>query len=55
MALCAVTLSTVEVVNLVGSALDAANTLVDIVDLSDGALGAEVVDEVVAWLANTAT
>jgi hypothetical protein len=49
----AVTLATVEVVDLVGSALDAADALVDVVDLTGRALGAEVVDQVESWLANT--
>lgn len=40
-----------EVVDLVRAALDSADTLVDIVELAVGALGAEVVDEVEAGLA----
>ena len=51
-ALGAVALAAVEVVDLVGAALDPADSLVDVVDLSLGALGAEVVDEVVARLAD---
>lgn len=54
-ALGAITLATVEVVDLVGTALDAADTLVDIIDLSYGALCAEVVDEEVSRLADAAT
>lgn len=51
-ALGAVAFAGVEVVELVGAALDAANSLVDIVELSIGALGAVVVDEVVAGFAD---
>jgi hypothetical protein len=49
----AVTLATVEVVDLVGSALHPADPLVDIVDLAGGALRAEVVDEEEPRLADT--
>lgn len=51
----AVALAAVEVVDLVGSALDPADSLVDVVDLSLGAPGAEVVDQVVARLADTSS
>jgi hypothetical protein len=54
-ALRAVALAAVEVVDLVCSALDSADTLVDVVDLTGRALGAEVVDEVEAGLADAAT
>jgi hypothetical protein len=54
-ALCAIALTTVEVVNLVGSALGATDTLVNIVSLSYRALSAEVVDEVEAGLADATT
>jgi hypothetical protein len=52
-ALGAIALSTVEVIDLVGSALSSADTLVDVIDLAGRALGAEVVDEVVSRLADT--
>jgi hypothetical protein len=39
-----VAFSTVEVEDLVASALHSAKSLVDIIDLSSGALGTEVVD-----------
>jgi hypothetical protein len=51
----AVTLATIEVVDLVGTALNAADTLVDVVDLAGRALGAEVVDQVESWLADATT
>ncbi len=50
-----VTFATVEVVDLVASALDSAESLVDVVDLSLRALGAEVVDEEVPRLADTSS
>lgn len=49
---CAVALAGVEVVDLVGSALDPADSLVDVVELAVRALSAEVVDQVVARLAD---
>jgi hypothetical protein len=52
-ALGAVAFSSVEVVYLVGSALDSADSLVNIIELTCGALSTEVVDKVVAWLADT--
>jgi hypothetical protein len=54
-ALGAVALAGVEVVDLVGAALDAADALVDVVELAGGALGAEVVDQVVSGFADAAT
>ena len=48
-ALGAVALSRVEVVDLVASTLNPADSLVDIVELSCRALGAEVVYEIVSW------
>lgn len=42
-----------EVVDLVGSTLDSADSLVDIIELAGGTLGAEVVDQVKSWLTNT--
>lgn len=42
-----------EVVDLVGSALDSADPLVDVVELSVGALGAVVVDQVESWFTDT--
>jgi hypothetical protein len=54
-ALCAVALAAVEVVDLVCSALNSADALVDVVNLASGALGAEVVDEVEAGLADTSS
>lgn len=51
-ALCAVALAAVEVVDLVGAALHSADALVDVVDLAGRALGAVVVDQVVAGLAD---
>lgn len=53
--LSAVALATVEVVDLVGTALDPAYSLVDIIDLANGALCAVIVDEVVAGLADAST
>lgn len=41
-----------EVVDLVGSALDSADSLVDIIELTIRTLGAEVVDQIESWLAN---
>ena len=52
-ALGAVAFSSVEVVYLVGSALDSADSLVNIIELTCGALSTEVVDKIVSWLANT--
>jgi len=49
---CAVALAGVEVVDLVGSALDPADSLVDVVELASRALSAEVVDQVVARFAD---
>lgn len=51
--LCAIALSGVEVVDLVGSALDSADSLVDVIELTCGALSTEVVDQKVAWFTNT--
>jgi hypothetical protein len=53
--LCAVALAAVEVVDLVGAALYPADPLVDVVELASWALGAEVVDEEEAGLADAAT
>lgn len=50
-----VAFATVEVVDLVASALHSADSLVDVVDLSLRALGAEVVDEEVSRLADTSS
>ena len=52
---CAVALAAVEVVDLVGSALHSADALVDVVNLTGGALSAEVVDEVESGLADAST
>lgn len=52
-ALSAVALAGVEVVDLVGSALDSADHLVDVVELAFRAFGAEVVDQVESGLADT--
>jgi hypothetical protein len=51
----AVAFATVEVVDLVASALHSANSLVDVVDLSLWALGAEVVDEEKSRFADTSS
>lgn len=51
----AVAFATVEVVDLVTSALHSADSLVDVVDLSLRALGAEVVDEEVSRLADASS
>lgn len=53
--LSAVALATVEVVDQVGTALNPAYSLVDIIDLASGALCAVIVDEVVSWLADAST
>jgi hypothetical protein len=50
-----VALATVEVVDLVSSALHAADSLVDIIDLASRALGAEIVDQVESGLADATT
>lgn len=50
--LSAVALATVEVVNLVGSALNPANPLVNVIDLASWALSAVIVDQVISWLAD---
>lgn len=47
-----VTLSTVEVVDLVSSALNSADSLVDIIELAFRALSTEVVDQEVSWFAD---
>lgn len=49
----AIAFSAIEVVDLVASALNSADSLVDIVDLAVGAGGAEVVDQEESGLANT--
>ena len=42
-----------EVVNLISSTLDSANSLIDIIELSLGALGAVVVDKVESRFTDT--
>ena len=51
----AIALAAVEVVDLVGAALNPADSLVDIIDLTSGALCAVIVDEVVAGLADASS
>jgi hypothetical protein len=51
----AVALTTVEVVELVKTALHSADPLVDVIELTSGTLGAEIVDQVEARLADTST
>ena len=47
------TFARVEVVDLIGTTFDSADTFVDVIELSVGALSAEVVDQVETWLADT--
>ena len=42
-----------EVVDLIGSALNSADSLVNIIELSFGAFGAVVVDKIESWFADT--
>jgi hypothetical protein len=51
--LSAVAFASIEVIDLVGSTLYSADSLVNIVELSSWALSAEVVDQVVSWFAHT--
>jgi hypothetical protein len=52
-ALSAIALTSVEVIDLVGSTLDSANHLVNVIELTFRALGAEVIDQVETRLADT--
>lgn len=49
---CAFAFSSIKVVDLIDAALISANSFVDVVDLTFGTFGAEVVDEVESRLAD---
>ena len=51
----AITLAAVEVVNLVGTALNSADSLVDVIDLTCGALSTEVIDQEESRFADTSS
>lgn len=47
--------STVEVIDLVCSALDSADTIIDIISLTCRTCCAEIVDQIIAWFADTSS
>ena len=51
--LCAITFATVEVIDLISTALNSANTLIDIIDLTSWALSTVVIDQEVSRFTHT--